>query len=316
MSGRAYEPDGLETEVYAALHSLAARFLHEGDRFEWDGAIYVADDFAVEHDGVVTVPLALSDGSNGWVDVPANAMVALYHDDVHDSAGSTGAAAAGVDWTVNDADWRWNPPASSLVPEREPEPGSWIARNLPATPVLVVPDDYEPDYLTAEEAELEQLAVDNGAEGRRPYTGMAEPMVVNQSGVLRRGGPAPDETHAHCVGEDMEDDTFAGWYVGESEVDDAFDAFEDFLDPVDDDTWPSVRSANPMVAEFWARVPAEPEPTPLAEAVEQCGQAVEEAADASHRVEVTGEDAERAQRLARWSAEDETHESTEGWEQA
>ncbi|MFI5606873.1 hypothetical protein [Amycolatopsis sp. NPDC051903] len=61
---------------------------------------------------------------------------------------------------------------------------------------------------------------------------------------------------------------------------------------------------------------AEPEPTPLAEAVEECGQAVDEAADASHRIEVAGEDAERARRLARWSAEDETHESTEGWERA
>ncbi|MFI5606874.1 hypothetical protein [Amycolatopsis sp. NPDC051903] len=279
---------------------------------------------------------------------------------------------------VNDADWRWNPPASSLVPEREPEAGSWIARNLPATPDLVVPDEYEPDYLTPEEDELEQLAFDNGEEGVSPYLGMAAPMVVNQSGVLRSWGPAPDATHAH------------------------------FVDDGDDDvSWPMLRSTDPTVAEFWAAVHAEldriappgtperaqavlaeaaeirehingctretaqcetchaqwpgdgrfwetdvpaaqllldadttavesgiasrdtaevldridgvlaePEPSPLAEVVEQCGRAVDEASDATHRIAVIGADTERAQRLARWNADDQTHENTEGWERA
>ncbi|OKA03374.1 hypothetical protein, partial [Amycolatopsis regifaucium] len=73
------EPGPLAT---VALHSLSARFLRPGDRFEWNGEIYTADDAAVEHDGMVTVPLELSDGSNAWVDVPATAMVPLHHDEV------------------------------------------------------------------------------------------------------------------------------------------------------------------------------------------------------------------------------------------
>ncbi|WP_340686365.1 hypothetical protein LCL61_08750 [Amycolatopsis coloradensis] len=65
-----------------AMHSLSARFLRAGDGFEWNGKVYVADDDAIEHDGVVTVPLELSNGANGWVDVPATEMVPLHHDDI------------------------------------------------------------------------------------------------------------------------------------------------------------------------------------------------------------------------------------------
>ncbi|MEV0066665.1 hypothetical protein [Amycolatopsis sp. NPDC050768] len=203
-----------------------------------------------------------------------------------------------------DADWRWNPPASSLVPEREPEPDSWIARHLPATPDLVVPDEYEPDYLTAEEDELEQLAYDMGEEGTSPYLGMAAPMVVNQTGVLRRWGPAPDETHNHFV-EDADADAATSGPVGFEEGDRFSvpvvaeeDGADDVLDRIDD-------------------VLAEPEPTPLAEVVTECGHAVEAAAEATHRIEVAGEDTDRAQRLARWNADDHTDEraddSNDGW---
>ncbi|GAB3375692.1 hypothetical protein [Amycolatopsis echigonensis] len=61
---------------------------------------------------------------------------------------------------VNDADWRTNPPAPSPVPERDPEPGSWIARNLaPADNADVGPVvDGERVYLEDVQARLARLA--------------------------------------------------------------------------------------------------------------------------------------------------------------
>jgi hypothetical protein len=63
------------------MHSLTARFLRDGDRFEWNGEIFTADDDAIAHDGVVTVPLGLADGSSDWVELPAEAQVPLRNDD-------------------------------------------------------------------------------------------------------------------------------------------------------------------------------------------------------------------------------------------
>ncbi|MFF4598124.1 hypothetical protein [Amycolatopsis sp. NPDC001319] len=273
---------------------------------------------------------------------------------------------------VDDADWRWNPAASSLVPEREPEPGSWIARHLPATPVLAVADDYEPDVLTPEEDESEQLDYDAGEEGTRPYTGMAEPMVVNQSGVLRNwdaeatdtfedAGPAarsaepwvaeywaavhaeldrvapagtPERARAvwaeateisnhvlsctlpshqceTCDANDHSDGVF--W---ETEVPAARRLIHDEAPTSQPD---AVGSDTADVLDRIDDVLAEPEPAPLAEVVEQCGRAVDDAADAMRRCEAVAEDTDRAERLARWSVEDaseRTDESTEGWERA
>ncbi|PKV99591.1 hypothetical protein ATK30_0571 [Amycolatopsis echigonensis] len=61
---------------------------------------------------------------------------------------------------VNDADWRTNPPAASPVPERDPEPGSWIARTLtPADSADLGPVvDGERVYLEDVQARLARLA--------------------------------------------------------------------------------------------------------------------------------------------------------------
>ncbi|MEV0066125.1 hypothetical protein [Amycolatopsis sp. NPDC050768] len=271
------------------------------------------------------------------------------------------AETAASDSDSDDTDWRWNPPASALVPEREPAQGSWIARNLPPTPVLAVSDDYEPDVLTPEEEESEQFAYDSGEEGARPYTGMADAMEVNQSGVLRnwdvdtfppvlsaepwvaeywaavhadlaRVAPAGTPERARAVWaeatqisnhvfscnlpsrqcETCDADNHSDGVFWETEVPAARSLLHDEApvsqsDAVGSDT-----------ADVLARIDdvlAEPEPAPLAEVVEQCGRAVDDAADAMYRVAVTGEDNERAQRLARWNADD-TSESTEGWERA
>jgi hypothetical protein len=54
--------------------SVQARFLLEGDRFEWQGQEFTADGTAICHDGLVTVPLNI-DGHNDWVELPAYAWV-------------------------------------------------------------------------------------------------------------------------------------------------------------------------------------------------------------------------------------------------
>ncbi|QRP46042.1 hypothetical protein [Amycolatopsis sp. FDAARGOS 1241] len=234
------------------------------------------------------------------------------------------AAPAVGEGDVDDADWRWNPPASSLVPEREPEPDGWIARNLPATPDLVVPDEYEPDYLTAEEDELEQLAFDNGEEGTSPYTGMAAPMVVNQSGVLRNWASESEAVDITGMVDDGDDDV--SWPMLRS-TDPTVAEFRETDVPavqllLDADTTAAESGiANSDTAELLDRIDdvlAAPEPTPLAAVVERCGQAVDEASDALHRAEVTGEDAQRADRLSRWNADDQasprTDDRSEGWE--
>ncbi|MFD8492414.1 hypothetical protein [Amycolatopsis sp. NPDC059657] len=82
---------------------------------------------------------------------------------------------------VDDADWASTPPPFPEVPERAPEAGSWIARNLPDAPSLAVPEDYEPDVLSAEDDESEQLAYDRGDDDAGLYIGGADAMTVRAS---------------------------------------------------------------------------------------------------------------------------------------
>lgn len=79
-----------ESLCTTAMHSMTARFLRAGDRFEWRGEILTADDEPIEHDGIVTVPLALSDGSNDWVDIPATAFVPLRPADLDEPSEQPG----------------------------------------------------------------------------------------------------------------------------------------------------------------------------------------------------------------------------------
>ncbi|RJQ92381.1 hypothetical protein [Amycolatopsis panacis] len=88
------------------------------------------------------------------------------------------------------------------APERAPEPGSWIARNLPAGVPVVLDRDYEPEFLTAEEDEAEQLAYDAGDAGVAPYTGMADAVhhrgrfVAHRPAVADPAGTGTDEVLA------------------------------------------------------------------------------------------------------------------------
>ncbi|MFD8500139.1 hypothetical protein [Amycolatopsis sp. NPDC059657] len=86
---------------------------------------------------------------------------------------------------VDDADWASSPPPFPEVPERAPEAGSWIARNLPDAPSLAVPEDYEPAVLSTEDDESEQLAYDRGDDGAGLYIGGADAMTIRASRSAR-----------------------------------------------------------------------------------------------------------------------------------
>lgn len=153
------------------------------------------------------------------------------------------------------------------VPERTPEPGSWIERNLPARPTVTLPDGFEPEVLTAEEDAAEQLAYDRGEDGIAPYTGTAD-----------AAGPRPSDTPR---------DT------------------EAVLDRIDE-----------LLADAVTGVPererrAEAEAAPLAREVAECGRTVAEAEQAVQQAEITHEDRDRAERCARWAADDATQTTSE-----
>ncbi|TNC20896.1 prolipoprotein diacylglyceryl transferase [Amycolatopsis alkalitolerans] len=82
------------------------------------------------------------------------------------------------------------------VPEREPEPGSWIARNLPDRREYAVPEDYEPDVLTAEDDQAEQLAYDRAEDGTEPYVGTADAAGPGSRSTSHDQAPSAEDTDA------------------------------------------------------------------------------------------------------------------------
>lgn len=70
----------------AALNSVPARFLLAGDRFAWKGEYYTADDVPCpsDKDGLVVVNVEAGVW-NSWIEIPADALVPLHHDDLSEN---------------------------------------------------------------------------------------------------------------------------------------------------------------------------------------------------------------------------------------
>jgi hypothetical protein len=71
--------EATQADEPAAAAAVVVRFLLDGERFEWQGSVYRAEDTPVVHEGIAIVPVWNEQGDNTWIELPADAWVVLRH---------------------------------------------------------------------------------------------------------------------------------------------------------------------------------------------------------------------------------------------
>lgn len=225
---------------------------------------------------------------------------------------------------VNDADWSRNPPAASPVPEREPEPGSWIARNLTLRGERVPLRDDDTgfyaamaeeararaaevaevhDSLTVEQARDIVAADDETERHLRSCTlgagncytcGAAEHAVTDDHETVVTAARARLTAGHEAEARDLADYAVGGEQTGLDGRTNRATAVSDVdttLDRIDE-------------------VLAEPEPR-ATDAARECDRSLAEAETAVHRAQAVNEDEARAERCARWNTDDACTEAAD-----
>ncbi|WP_344858043.1 hypothetical protein [Amycolatopsis ultiminotia] len=260
------------------------------------------------------------------------------------------APAAGVgEADVNDAGWRWNPPPAPEVPERAPEPGSWIARNLGAAPQQFDrrADEDDDDGLAQHEAELRaereanaawsaQLDIEvaqHEAELRAEREANAAWVAQLDIEQVREVVQQAEEIDRHLAGCNLDVGQCATCSAQEHDDGSLRDlaaaartrlvgmntgrvdtlGAEDTHQQTDDHR--GERDTGHGTDDVLDRIDEvladEPDPPPLRATVEDCGRAVAQAEQAVQQAEVEQEDSCRAERCARWNSDDRVCAATD-----